>query len=247
MKVLKTTEQRYTAIGFANKFHTLWEVLKTEKQFHTGAELKYTYIYKQNLTNKGLEVAMEKAIQLGFKNVKVEENLKGQTRTFTKTDYINIEIPENCFKFGKYKGLAFDEIEDPQYLKWYYDFKLNDLTDEQKDFLEKELDKHFILFENEYITKQQFNNIQNNRKVEYFGEIKKRYEEDLQVVKVNSFNGYYGTTWITILEKDNHTFCYKGNHVAKVGETVKVKFTVKAHELYGDIKQTQIARPKIIK
>lgn len=95
---------------------------------------------------------------------------------------------------------------------------------------------------------------------EYFGEIKKRYTMELTLNFFTSVDGYYGTSYIHgFRDNKGRSFTWFGSKVLRhtsidgtlpsnpveVGETVKVKATVKKHELYKDRKQTHLNRVTI--
>lgn len=95
---------------------------------------------------------------------------------------------------------------------------------------------------------------------EYFGEIKKRYTLELTLTFSTSVEGFYGTTYIHgFKDSEGRSLTWfgtkklrhnptEGNFTGEpveVGETVKVKATVKKHELYKDRKQTQLNRVAI--
>ena len=92
---------------------------------------------------------------------------------------------------------------------------------------------------------------------EYFGEIKKRYTMELTLTFSTSVDGFYGTTFIHgFRDKEGRNLAWFGSkklrhtptegnftgEPVEVGETVKVKATVKKHEVYKDRKQTQLNR-----
>jgi len=100
---------------------------------------------------------------------------------------------------------------------------------------------------------------------EHFGEIKKRYTMDLTLIKQTNFEGHYGTTWVyTFLDTENRCFVwfaskqltvevardaddttpydYIDNVPVEINENVKVKATVKDHNVYNGVKQTVVTR-----
>lgn len=84
---------------------------------------------------------------------------------------------------------------------------------------------------------------------EYFGNVgDKLKDKELSYVKSVSFDGYYGTTHMHFF-KDNEGRCFKwttGNCVeCNVGDIVKASGSIKAHELYKDLKQTVLTRAKV--
>lgn len=85
---------------------------------------------------------------------------------------------------------------------------------------------------------------------EWFGDVKNRYDLDVEVTKIRAYDSYYGTgNVITMLDKDGHTLVWFTNTEADVetGGKYKVKATVKKHDTYDNWKQTIVTRVKIIK
>ena len=83
---------------------------------------------------------------------------------------------------------------------------------------------------------------------EWIGYIGKRIELTLTVNHVVTLCGNYGVTFINLC-RDNfdNAVVYKGSNDLKFsGDKLKVKATIKAHETRDGVKQTIIARPKII-
>lgn len=91
-------------------------------------------------------------------------------------------------------------------------------------------------------------------KNEYFGEVKKRYTLDLTLIKLTSFEGYYGTTYVhTFRDNENRIFVWFGSKrltrtlesgkvKVETGESLTVKATVKSHDEYRGTLQTNITR-----
>jgi len=82
----------------------------------------------------------------------------------------------------------------------------------------------------------------------HVGDIGQRIIIDGTVENTVSFDGFYGTTYMTVIkDTDGNVYVYKGSRrIAKKGETVNLKATVKDHSEYNGVKQTVINRPKII-
>jgi hypothetical protein len=81
----------------------------------------------------------------------------------------------------------------------------------------------------------------------HFGEIKKRYSFDrLELVRVHSFEGYYGTTYIYTFEDEagNVFVWFTANNWFNVGSIYTGKATIKDHDVYRDVNQTIITRAK---
>lgn len=75
-----------------------------------------------------------------------------------------------------------------------------------------------------------------------------REEFTLTINKLMEFEGMYGMTYIHICTDANgNAFCYKGSsELGEVGDTVRVKATVKEHTAYNGVAQTVINRPKVL-
>lgn len=106
------------AIGFANKFYTLWSI-DTEavyttdsygKHWLTGYNTRYTY-------HKNISFDLDKAKAL-YPTLEIQEDLRGKTNSWiaeNKEDF----CPQ-IMKFGKYYGKDINELleQDFQYLIW---------------------------------------------------------------------------------------------------------------------------------
>jgi uncharacterized protein (DUF3820 family) len=106
------------AIGFANKFFTLWSI-DTEpvyttdaygKHWLTGYNTRYTY-------HKNISFDLEKAKAL-YSTLEVQEDLRGKTESWTTEN--KEDLCPQIMKFGKYYGRDINELleQDFQYLVW---------------------------------------------------------------------------------------------------------------------------------
>ena len=112
------------AIGFTNKYFTLWNVSSREET--VGNEDNWTTYnvtdrhFIQNLSIDE-EKAIKKAKDMGCKNLIPDESLYGVSQSWSskevKESYSNPEL----FKFGRYQGTRIDEILESEidYLLWY--------------------------------------------------------------------------------------------------------------------------------
>jgi len=101
------------AIGFANKFYTLWSITEETKPLGNGHNYMIThYTFIKNISFDK-EVAMKK-----YPNLPVDENLRGKSASWytTKEVWDNVDT----FRFGKYKYEKIDNT-DLNYLAWYWD------------------------------------------------------------------------------------------------------------------------------
>lgn len=106
------------AIGFANKYYTLWSidtqpVYTTDaygKHWLTGHETKYHY-------HQNISFDLEKAKAL-HPTLEIMEDLKGKTSSWTSEN--KEDLCPQIMKFGKYFGANIDELlaTDFQYIVW---------------------------------------------------------------------------------------------------------------------------------
>jgi hypothetical protein len=79
----------------------------------------------------------------------------------------------------------------------------------------------------------------------HVGTVGERRDFELTAERTHSFDGQFGTTYITIFrDADNNVIVYKGNLAFGRGEKVRGKATIKAHDVRDGVPQTIIARPK---
>jgi len=82
----------------------------------------------------------------------------------------------------------------------------------------------------------------------YVGQLKDRIELDVTIDKVNSYSTIYGDMFIiTMHDTDGNVLVWKTNTRKLLNvEKCRIKGTVKAHELFGNTKQTLITRVKVV-
>ena len=129
-------------IGFTNKYFTLWDV-RLETEYFTNNQGKsfphYNrtyYTYYQNLSFDKSK-AIEKAKLKGCVDLEVDEELRGTTRSWVKTE--KIELPPEVFEpyefhYGKNFRKDIRECEEVGYVKWFYG-EGNFKSDEQRTIL----------------------------------------------------------------------------------------------------------------
>ena len=135
----------FTAIGFANKFYTLWSITEETKPLGNGHSYIVThYNYIKNISFDK-ETAMAK-----YPDAVFDENLRGMTRSWDtqKEVWDNVDT----FRFGKYKYEKIDD-SDLNYLAWYWD----NIDGEHREYVGK------ILEANGY-------EIRTNTYTDYYGE-----------------------------------------------------------------------------
>ncbi len=117
-----------TAIGFANKFYTLWQISKETRPLgngHSYVIVHYNYI-------KNISFDKEKAMAL-YPDAIYDENLRGKTSSWQT----NREVWDNVdvFRFGRYIYKAIAENEDTDYIAWYWD----NVSGEHRDYVSEVL------------------------------------------------------------------------------------------------------------
>ena len=103
-----------TAIGFANKYYTLWNITEESKPLGNGHNYIVThYNYIKNISFDK-ETALAK-----YPEAILDENLRGKTISWesTKEVWDNVDV----FRFGKYKYQNIKETNDLNYTAWYWD------------------------------------------------------------------------------------------------------------------------------
>ncbi len=135
-------------IGFANTFYTLWDVTTTTEYTSGGASYqKVSYTYYQNLSSDENQ-AIEKAKTMGCKDLVIDSELKGVSRSFEKTTKPIYEDWQ--FRFGKYENDDIRKCNDIDYLKWFYSENKNKYACERV----LELDDTLDVYGDEIMTKE---------------------------------------------------------------------------------------------
>jgi hypothetical protein len=108
------------------------------------------------------------------------------------------------------------------------------LSDRQRDALNTALDR-------ELARKEQ------NAASRHVGTVGERIEFEATITFVTGFEGSFGYVTVTGLrDAAGNVYIQKGKHLGSKGETLRLKATVKAHELRDNVAQTIITRPSII-
>jgi len=112
-----------TAIGFTNKFYTLWQITEETKPLGNGHNYIVThYNYIKN-------ISFDKKTALAkYPNATLDENLRGKTQSWNteKEVWDNVDV----FRFGKYKYEKIDNT-DLNYLAWYW----NQIYGDHKEYV----------------------------------------------------------------------------------------------------------------
>ncbi len=231
------------AIGFANKFFTLWSI-DTEpvyttdaygKHWLTGYNTRYTY-------HKNISFDLEKAKAL-YPTLEVQEDLRGKTDSWTTEN--KEDLCPQIMKFGKYYGKDINELleQDFQYLVWICENKGYSSNGKYAKNLPK-VQEHFKAIEdasNKLINDRNnaFGAILNAGSFEFVAERNLKINDGFAYIYVNE-----GDLCITF-KFEQGTFSYneyngfayglpivKGKAKRMKGKTVKFEFTEDKTEVY---------------
>jgi len=231
------------AIGFANKFFTLWSI-DTEpvyttdaygKHWLTGYNTRYAY-------HKNISFDLEKAKAL-YPTLEVQEDLRGKTNSWTTES--KEDLCPQIMKFGKYYGKDINELleQDFQYLVWVCENKGYSSNGKYAKNLPKVLE-HFKAIEdasNKLINDRNnaFEAILNAGSFEFVAERNLKINDGFAYIYVNE-----GDLCITF-KFEQGTFSYneyngfayglpivKGKAKRMKGKTVKFEFTEDKTEVY---------------
>lgn len=123
----------YQVIGFSNKYYTLWTITEEKVHYKNGVyRLVKNYTYVKNIS-----FDKDKAFN-AYPNASYDEELYGRRGSWRKTIKVIWESVDT-YRFGKYKYMKFDEVDDPNYLAWYWNHIENG---EHKDYISKVLTTH---------------------------------------------------------------------------------------------------------
>lgn len=261
---LVTNTEVINKIGFTNEYYTLWkEKIFTLECKETGQWFKeYDLNYRQNLS-KDEATALKKAEDMGLIISEVDKYLRGLSSSWKFINY-----PPETFQFGKYQGCPIVDFMETElnYVLWYGN-KMANKTDFKHESEEQGAKHILMILDNsplvgkykgkycdiDYVKARKNEDRRNkarSKKAEYYGEVGERIKkESLKLDKTTSFEGFYGRTYVFTFVKDNYTFVYMGSSRLNVeqGDKVNLAFTIKDHNEYNGLKQTKIARPRIVK
>lgn len=102
------------AIGFANKFYTLWNITEETKPLGNGRSYMITHHTFIKNISFDKEIALAKYPEAIF-----DENLRGKTASWNTTKEVWDNV--DTFRFGKYNGQKINEVNDLGYTEWYWD------------------------------------------------------------------------------------------------------------------------------
>ena len=184
------------AIGFANKFYTLWSIDRQPiyttdcngTHWLTGYNTHFTY-------HKNISFDLEKAKTL-HPNLEVQEDLRGKTSSWTSEN--REDLCPQIMKFGKYIGFDINDLleKDFQYLVWICENKGYTSNGEYANNLPK-VQEHFKAIEdasNKLINDRNdaFKSILNAGCFEFVAESNLRINDGFAYIVFNK-----GDFWIT--------------------------------------------------
>lgn len=254
-------------IGFSKKYYTLWDVSSVENFIEINgqprkASTTYNYNYIQNLSIDCEKAKKRFTTITGEKAPEVDEDLYGRNQSWKNT--VENDVYKECeMHIGTYQGQKIDEIEDVEYLHWFYN-NVTTLKTRSEILKKKLLDNGYYEDPTDssvIVNKEIYDSILLGIKEKKFYnslidghhlEDKKRLDFDLTVLSHKSFEGYYGICHIyTFYDKNKKKFIYMGGKYFSFdrGDKINIKATVKHDEWVRNddecIKQTKLLRIKL--
>jgi len=270
MSATKNTPIKGLKIGFANKYFTLW-IISEPYRVYTSKESFYwrtDYTFIKNLS-LDKDRAVKKAIEYNRGHeVSIDMDLRGKGSFWTSSNSEKAPEDLTVFKFGKYRGKKFTEVDDVNYISWYIE-QISDLTPEgtilQNDvnykpymICKRILEKAGYVYENYRWISPEW---QKSKKEEeamngHHFENGARVDLTVTILRIYSYEGYdqytgrdFWTTILTCKTDDDKIVKYVGGSPfcgdGSEGETFKIKATIK-HTTYKDKNETRIQRVKVI-
>ena len=216
------------AIGFSNKYYTLWEGTVVTRTMEWGSETRRYYQFKK-LLGKNIE-----KIKAAYPGVEINEKLNGRRRSFEEYDKRVVSSPEH-FHFGKYARTRIDECEDLRYLEWYIE-QITDIED-HLDVVTRYMEKNG--YEISWVGKLIY--LSTPEEIKRRGLKKDRYKDILKKIEtgepifiapdknLNGVGVYYNPNMeITYRFKNYSNYCYDGYFyslptINGVGKRIKFK------------------------
>lgn len=267
-------------IGFATEYFTLWNLAEIKRfedingiHTHVSTDWKYTYI--QNLS-KSEKQAIEKFKEKYNHEPEIDETLRGQTTSFTKTEMMM--MPYTVFPFGKLQMVEILSTDDVWQLNRVLSgegaigghkelktskplkrmvlarkrlIELGEIIKfnhigEKWDNVKGEWIKNVKL---KYISKRDYNKLIEAKESKFYHENGEKVEINLKEVFRTGYQSSFGYVSIVTYENEvGHKYIYKGGSVPDLGEN-KNFVAVKAtikHNEYRGIKQNMIQRVKVL-
>lgn len=267
-------------IGFATEYFTLWNLAEIKRfeeinGIHTHVSTDWKYTYLQNLS-KSEEQAIEKFKERYGYEPEIDESLRGQTSSFTKTEMMM--MPYTVFPFGKLQMVDILSADDvwqlnrvlsgegaigghkefntlkPLKRKVLARKRLIELGEiiKFKHIGEKWDEKNGEWIQNvelKYISKRDYNKLIEAKESKFYHENGEKVEINLKEVFRTGYNSSFGYVSIVTYENEvGHKYIYKGSSIPDLGESEEF-VTVKAtikHSEYRGIKQNMIQRVKVL-
>lgn len=267
-------------IGFATEYFTLWNLAEIKRyedingiHTHVSTDWKYTYI--QNLS-KSEEQAIEKFKEKYNHEPEIDETLRGQTTSFTKTEMMM--MPYTVFPFGKLQMVEILSTDDVWQLNRVLSGEgaiggpkeFNTLKPLRRKVLARKRlielgeiikynhvgskwdDKNCEWIDDvnlKYISKRDYSKIIEAKESKFYHENGEKVEINLKQVFKTGYDSAFGYVSIVTYENElGHKYIYKGGSVPYLGESDGF-VTVKAtikHNEYRGIKQNMIQRVKVL-
>ncbi|AGF91635.1 hypothetical protein Phi47:1_gp35 [Cellulophaga phage phi47:1] len=253
-------EKKYV-IGFATVYYTLWNITKSENyEWFNGkshlVSVTTNFNYMQNLSMNEDEAVDKIKSKFNLENVFVDDDLRGETRSFKRLK--KIALPYQVFPFGLYKGSEIMLCESSWQLNRVYQEEGADGgADESQMHIKrrrvlarKRLIELGELFKTKdgYLSKREIDHRIKVESSSFLHEDKEKVILSLKTVHATGFESQYGYVHIRSYISDNgNGYVYKGTTPPGISdnEFTKVKATIK-HNEYKGLKQTLIQRVKVI-
>lgn len=194
------------------------------------------FVSKKKAYERGLDPTVDTVNNYYFdKNIQILHNFKIE-------DY-NRELAEKVFEWGK-------PLKDRENLNDYL-YSLSVIF-ENECF---EIKAAGFVVSSIHAYKNEMNLYETKKESNYVGEVKKRYEFELNIDKLLPFQSDFGVVFMHCMsDNDGNQFVWFGSKVlingdgvhADTGDVVKIKGTVKCHKEYKGIKQTQLTRCSLL-
>lgn len=194
-----------TVVGFTNQFFTLWTISEPYQYFFNQHEfvMREDVTFHQNLSHDRDEAIRKAKEIMNVEHVEVDEDLRGQSRSFKRDGEKQSTIPADRFRFGKHIDTPIADCEDSSYIHWYYKNTFSEFAKEvllSRGYTQPtEGSVELISPERpEWMIKQ-------DRIAELSGhhfEEGKRIELKVKQIDYHSFNSTFGTTYIFTFETE---------------------------------------------
>ena len=182
------------------RVHTIIPAPGVPDQEHYICNLSTDPVKAERKAREWWERAGSPGVFAGFADWELNRRGEGGSKGW------QIDAAENgVFPFGKYRGQEIAEIfeTDPDYIVYWG--RLNDASTKAAEIVRdkcRETAKAIIEREDAERAERERQRIEAQKSQTYFGEVGDRFERKVHVDFVTSFEGFYGTTWITKMVDD---------------------------------------------